>query len=420
MLFIFIIFLFIFIFSLKKKSLVTLFSGIVTASLFGSFFLGRKLEIENGGDLMLVFFILFLLLSIILPWKDYYGVKQIIGIGENKLRVLQFILIPINIFVFIILLITTIVVLTTVSDINEFKYAEGVSQEFYYNFLPFNVSFFNIAILVYYFAYFMLPLHFYYLYKKNSKLALLYFVLSLNIVLYGLTFFSRAVLIHYIFLYFGFLWLLYGALSSKTKRSIKMGGLVISGIGLLYFISVSVQRFEEDENLSKIYYKNIPVEAPIQDPVLYSYLDYSSQWAFNGYEVMKLYGDEYFAGQITFQPINSILSQFGIGDYEYFKYWKYRAKLWPKHYSYSFNGYPAYTLYDYGVFGSIIFSLLFVFIVRKNKPKNGSLSLLNLFVITLIIQLPLLAIFYSQMGGIIIPVFLLIPIYLFSKYKLRI
>lgn len=396
---------------LKNKSVAIVLLAIQLVSLLGTFFIGRFIEITTIEDLSRLMIMSLLLSLIILPWKYYYGIKEIKSINSVRLNIITKFLIVINFFVFIVFLITTIVVMTTIKDVNEFKYAEGVSTDFYYNMLPFPTVFFNISILFYYFSYFMLPLHFYYLYKKKYWLSILCFVFSLNIVLYGLTFFSRAVVLQFVFLYFSMLYLLYGALTNAVKKTIKISLIVIMTISVGYFIDISQRRFDEDREAVKTYSKTIPNDALTQDPVTFSYLDYASQGFFNGYEVLEIYEGEGFDGKLTYQSISSFFNS-PMDNHEAIKY---RQKLWPKHYSYSFNGFTAYAVYDYGIVGSILLCIVYFFSVRKIRPKNGAIDLKNLFLIGLLIQIPLMSIFYNQLGGIFIAFILLVPLWLYMK-----
>lgn len=403
----------------RSKSLLFLFSMILVISISGAILMGRDYEVENLGDLFGIFFILLLLLMVVVPWKDYKGVHTISNISPLKIKKLTRILIIINSVVFIIFLITTIIVMTTITDINEFKYGEGVSSDFYYKFLPFNVTFFNFSILAYYSAYFLFPLHFYYLSIKKYKLAFICFILSLNIVLYGLTFFSRAVVVQYSLMYLATIWMLYGSLDYRVKKNIKRVGLILSVLVLLYFINISNKRFKEDRSTTDLYTLAIPSDAIVKDPVLYSYLDYSSQWVYNGFELIKLYDFETFKAQITFQPLLGIAQQFGVISYDPESYAKLRRSLWPNPYGYSFNGYPAYLVYDYGIIGAILFSTIYFWIIRKLRPKNGVIDVYDLFLITLLIQLPLMAIFYSQMANISIALIIAIFLRIYLKYSLK-
>ncbi len=400
---------------LKNKSLAVFLIVIQLVSIIGTYFLGREIEIETVGDYGWIFLIVLLLVLIILPWSNYYKVKEIIDIAPEKLKRITIFLIAINSIVFVVFLVAAIIVQTTVKDINDFKYEEGVSTDFYYNKLPFPPIFFNFAIVFYYFSYFILPLHFYYLHKKKVWLSIICFLLSLNIVLYGLTFFSRAVVVQYALLYVSFLLLLYGTLTPRLKKNIKVSFIILSVLSIGYFISISQQRFEEDTARSKIYTKLIPVEAITQDPVLYGYLDYTSQGFFNGHEVLKLYEGEGFDGVLTYESILGFIST-PTQSYERFKY---RQKLWPYHYSYSFNGFAAYTVYDYGILGAIAFCIFYFVVVVRMRPRENTIQLKDLFLIVLLIQIPLMSIFYSQVGGLFIAFLLWIPLWFYLKIQIK-
>ncbi len=404
-----------FLLLLKNKSLALFLVLVQLISLGGTFFLGREMNIESTSDFGWIFMMMLLLSLIILPWRHYYKISEIGDIDPKKLKTITYFLIGINSIVFVVFLFAAITVQTLVEDINEFKYSEGVSVDFYYSKLPFPPIFFNFAIVFYYFSYFILPLHFYYLQKKKTWLAFICFVLSLTIVLYGLTFFSRAVVVQYALLYISFLILFYGSLSPKFKRILRMLLLFIALAGAAYFVNISQQRFEQDSARSKIYSKQIPTQAITQDPVLYGYLDYTSQAFFNGYEVLQLYRDEGFAGNLSFESVLAFTST----PMQTFERMKYRQKLWPRHYSYSFNGFTAYSVYDYGIFGSIVFCLLYFMVVKRMRPKNHKIELQNLFLIVLLVQIPLMSIFYSQVGGLMIAFILWIPLWIYLKLKIN-
>lgn len=400
---------------LKNKSLALLLVVFQLVSIFGTYFLGRDMKVETISDFGWIFLMILLLCLIILPWRYYFDIKRISEIDPGKLKIITIFLIAINSIVFVVFLIAAITVQTTVEDINEFKYAEGVSVEFYYNKLPFPPIFFSVAIVLYYFSYFILPLHFYYLHKNKIWLSAICFILSLNIVLYGLTFFSRAVVVQYSLLYISFLYFLYGTLSATIKKVLKISLLFIGFIGIIYFIDVSQKRFEQDANMSKTYSKSIPVEAFTQDPVIYGYLDYTSQGFFNGFEVLQIYEGEGFGGDLTFESILSVVSD-PIKNYERLIY---KQKLWPRHYSYSFNGFAAYSVYDYGIFGSVLFCIIYLVVVKRMRPKNSEIQLKNLFLIVLLVQIPLMSIFYSQFGGLFIAFILWVPLWIYLSIKIK-
>lgn len=399
----------------KNRSLAWLLVTIQIVSIIGTYFLGREITIDTPQDYGWLGMMALLISLIILPWRHYYGVRELTDINPRKLKIVTRFLIVVNGFVFVVFLIAAIVVQTTVEDINQFKYKTGVSMDFYYNKLPIPTAFFNMSVLLYYFSYFIFPLHFYYLIKKNYLLAGVCFVFSLNIVLYGLTFFSRAVVVQFALMYMAMLYIFYGTLTKVAKKVVRVALIGVGLVGVTYFIQISQKRFDQDKSQAKMYADTIPAEAITQDPTTFGYLDYLSQGFLNGYEVLRYYEGEIFAGKLS---LESVLAFFNTPE-QTRENLIYRTKLWPYHYSYSFNGFTAYSIYDYGVFGSIIFCILYYLLVVNLRPKNNTIELKDLFFIVLLVQIPLMAIFYSQVGGILIALLLLIPLQFYIRMKVK-
>lgn len=397
---------------IKDKSVALIFIGIQIISLSGTFFLGLNYPINTFFKLFNLSFTLIVLSLIIIPWTRIVNVESIYCLNEKKLLRLTKSMIILSIVPFFTFLIVSIFVILYVEDINTFKYAEGVSTDFYYS-LPINIRLLIFSNYSYNLSYFLIPLHFYYLSKKKYWLSFFCFLFSLNIILFGLTYFSRSVYIQYGSIYGAFLFILFPTLESSLRNGIKYFTIFFGIIFISYFIYISNARFESDNS----YYDLIPSNAIIQDPVYYSYFDYASQWYFNSLIVMEEYNLNGFNGQITFQPVLSLLGQYGIIPYESSQYSELRMRLWPSHW-WTFNGFVAYSVYDYGYFLTIILCFAYFYFVKFNRPVNNSVSILNLFVLVLLIQLPLMSIFYSNAAAILMPFLFLIPIYLYMKYKL--
>jgi len=267
---------------------------------------------------------------------------------------------------------------------------------------------------LYYFSYFLVPLHFYYLSKEKYRLSFFCFLFSLNSVLYGLAYFSRAAFVSYGLLYLAMLIILFGTLNATTKNFIKKFLLISISIVLAYFIYITNQRFTKNMK----YAAEISSKSTIQDVKLYSYVDYLSQWYSNGMYVLNSYNNKTFQGQISLQPILSLMGQYHIIDYNPNSYMRLRKQLWPKHW-YMFNGFVAYSVFDYGYFLTFFLALIYYYYVVKLKPKNKNIPLFNLLILVLLIQLPLFAIFYSTVGTIVIPFLMLIPILIYLKTTIK-
>lgn len=378
-------------------------------------FIGMKIinldDTENSVSATIngVFTILILGL-IIFPWRSYGSIKSFEPIDEVKLKKFTRFLLIISIVPFIVFSVISIISFLTITDINEFKYTDGLQERFFAT-LPFSPILILLASYLCGFSYFLIPLHFYYLLKKEYRLSNWCLVFSLNIILVGFAFFSRAVFAHYGLIYAGFLILFYNSLAKRVKKYIVITLFLTLGGIIFYFSFVTNNRFKDAD----LYSETVSNKSLIKDTVSYSYFDYLSQWYQNNMNLLEAYNYKTFNGQISFQPIIQLLRQIGFFSDSERDYMALRQELWPNHW-YAFNGFVAYSLYDYGYILTIFFSLLYYYIVVRLKPKNSQISLLNLFLTVLLIQLPLLAIFYSAVGGIMISLLLLIPISMYLKF----
>jgi len=352
---------------------------------------------------------------VVLPWGKIKNIKEFNPINELKLKHLTNTILYLSGFSFLVFLFITITLWLTFSadQINAFKYSPGTSIDFYYSLPGPIVKFFILANVLYYLSYFLIPLHFYYLAKKQYRLSIICFIFSLNIIFVGFTYFSRIGTPQYLLIYFMFYLILNKTLTSKINKKIKKTAFVLVGLSLFYFVTISVARFESD----KVYENKISSNSKVQNPVLYSYLDYVSQWYDNSMVVLNSYKSETFKGQLSLKPILSPLAHYDLVNFNKDNLKLLRRKLWPNNY-YTFTGLTAYSVYDYGYFLTIVFSLFYYFSIVKMRPKKNSISLNNLFLMVLLIQIPLMSIFYSQVGGIIIALLFYIPIHLYLKRKI--
>ena len=395
----------------KNRTIAVVFIFIHVVSLLGIFFTDGDYVVDTIFKGFNVFYTATILTLLLMSWSKFSPINRVEVPSEIKLKRLTYFLIAASVIPFITFIAVSFFVLMYVDDINTFKYAEGVSDTFYYN-LPINIRLFILSNYLYYLSYFLIPLHFYYLIKRNYKLSVTCFIFSLNIVLYGLTYFSRSVYVHYSLVYLSVLYILFNSLDTKIRSILKRYVLITTLIFVSYFIYITNVRFLSDKDYSAI----IPAGAYVEDPVIFSYLDYISQWYRNGLIVLNSYNHETFGGQISLQSILSLLGQYNLISYSSAEYMVLRQKLWPDNW-YTFNGFVAYSVFDYGYELTFIFSLIFYYVVIKLRPINNSINIINLFLLVLLIQLPLMAIFYSQVGGLVFPILYLIPIYFYLRVR---
>lgn len=398
----------------NQKPLVKFLLLIQICSLVAYMLINKKAELDSFYSFLNLFVTGIYLLIIILAWSSYGNVCTLIVKDEKIIKRFTNILLIISFYAFVVLLITAILVNVLVDDINTFKYG-GESVEFYYNMLPFNVKFLILAHYLYGLGYFMIPLHFYYLSKQKYWLSFFCFLFSLNIILYGLTYFSRATIVNYIFIYLSIFLILYKAMPSIVLVYLKRVIFFVFVLVLGYFSFVTLSRFND----TSVYSNMIPSDSFIQNPALYSVCDYLSQWYPLSIDVLNDYSGITFNGQTSLKSLLSLLNHLGIGDFSLEKYTILRNEMWKEN-SGNFVGFVAYIIYDYGYIISFLLLILYLFIVTKLKSKYNTIRLFHLFYIVLLVQIPLMAIFYSIIDQLIIPFIFLLSLSLFSRLKLNI
>lgn len=405
-------FLFLLFFIFRKSNKLLLFILLLHLfSLFSSLLVGNDYPLKSLKTFFnLIVYCVYLSL-IILPWRYFSNINIIVDDFPGLKKFTSIILI-LSAFSFIILLPTAIIVSISIDDVNAFKY-QGESVEFFYNSLPFDVKFYILATFLYGLGYFLIPLHFLYLQKRKYLLSILCLVFSLNIILYGLTYFSRAMVVHYALIFFAFFLLLKDTLSDRIIKLFNRILLISFVLAVLYFITISVNRFQNDS----YYARFIPEKSYIQDPILYSVFDYFSQGLNNGFYVLDDYHFKIFNGQTMFQDVLRLAGQYNIINYSTIEYEKFRQELWPKHF-YTFNGFVAYLIYDFGYVISLLLCLMYYSYLIRNRTYEHSLSIRSLLTISLLIQIPLFSIFYSPLNGLVIPFMLYKLVCVVSRVKL--
>lgn len=399
-----------FILVYRYRTVALLPIAIQLVSLGGTFLIGGSEVIDSLREWVAVLTIAAILSCAILPWARGYRVQRVLPGDEVKLRRVTNFLIGISLLPFFTLLITAIFVITRVEDINDFKYTDGVSTEFYYQ-LPINVRLIILSNFLHNFGYFLIPLHLYYLSVRKFMLSAVCFVLSLNVVLYGLTFFSRWAVTHYLLIYFSFLLLMGAMLEKRVKTIIKQVAAVLTLSFIAYFVALTNQRFKYDS----AYHELVRRDAIVQSPVVYSYLSYLSQSYEYGVDRLTSYNYQTFGGQISLFPVLSLLGQYRIINYSTDNYNELRRSLWYDQAD-KFTGLSSYLIYDFGYLGTaLVCAAYFIFLI-KIRPKNGVTTVANLFHYALLIQIPLFAIFYSFIAGILIPYLMLLPILLYLRF----
>lgn len=405
MYFLLVVYLFLLILYRKSLTMVFLF-GLQALSIICGFLAGYSIEIESALDIFYVLLILIGNIVIIIPWNNVEG-NCIIYVNPQKAdrvyTVLTFILIP----VFVVLSVIAVLVNQFAGDnINEFKYNED-NVYFLYNALPFYARrLYQLSTLFYYFAYIILPFHFYYLQRGNSKKAIVCFILSLSIILYGFTYFSRSAIVHYTLLYIFTFLLIRKTIPNSLKTKFKIAFVILGVLMISYFISVSITRFE-----NSTYYDNkISSTSITQDATSFGMIDYLGQATPNGFHVLQMFNGETMNGTIAIKRTSDVLQYALLRLVDNNQMASRRGKLL-KEYEGAFLTVQAYNVYDFGILGSFFVPIVYFLFVKHRIRRRTTIS--NFCMLSFLSLYAALSIFYSTLDVIICVFMFFIPIYVY-------
>ena len=356
----------------KAKSVSRFFVLVLTITALGSYLVGQMPEFKELSDLINLFYTCLIIFLLCDGFKRYSNVTQITG-GDNKsFELFSKIVLVFCLFSILIHGLLLMYVLPMISDFGDWKGDFDAQESFFYK-LPIPHSIISLASILAAFSLFALPIHFYYLQKKNLKLAVWYGVASLSSIVRGLVIFSRSSFVLFGSLYILFLLLFFKSFDYKIKRGLRKM-LLIPLIGaFVIFFSISSNRFD-DTGVLKIEEKSL-----IKDDFLYSFFDYGCQWFGDNFVLARDYKNEPLGGVFSNALINDFFLHIDVKEI--------RTRLWGNRDT-AFVGLFCIWLFDFGYIGAILLSLLFRTIAYKYRPRNGVITMNGLFVFCVLAVLP--------------------------------
>lgn len=390
----------------RRHKLVLLFLALQVLSLVSAIVIQKDDYMDDPTTVLSAILSLVITLSIILPWKNYTKITAIEILPKGSFDRLSVLLFVVGSFIFLVLLVVALYVNVLISDINAFKYEEGSSMDFYYKMLPFDTRLFILAYSFYYLSFFFIPLHFYSLYIDDTKKAVVYFILSLNLILFGLSFFSRWTIALFILLYLSH-WICYNRIipDNLRKKELKWIGL-FAGLLAAFFVMITISRF----TTNTAYEKEVVNQSGVDmSPTLYSVFDYLGQsnsislYHLNHYDGRTFGGSYVLSDAQTFFSILRIVPPSSSEERI--------DKVWTE-FQRCFRTYACYTVYDVGIIGALLISVIFVLLVKRKGKKITFNSYIRS---SILLMVPCCSIFFSYLN---IALFTLI-LFFFLKIYLK-
>ncbi len=356
-------------------SVSSLLFALLIFSTISAYLTGRLVDLSISYILYESYIgvMLFILFS---SWNSYSKVKGIdfSDIDEKKLDKVEKIIVWINGFVFIVnmILFATVFTLLLAGVINVTEFKNGgdsdLRQSVFSSLLPSSVT--RLSYLFSSFGYLSLTLHFYYLLKRNAKKSILHLILSLNIVLVGVTALSRSALVNYMIIYAIILMFVLPLLGKRILRKAAIP-IIVFGVAIGYvFSAISEDRFGERYSI-----ESESLIDPTDNPKLVSILDYFSQWEYFGPKLLERYHgpSDLSWGLYNSSGLGVAVLQMVYGTENYNQASRKRLDKVIGDSGSAFHGCVVRTVFDFGYIGTFFFILLNCYFTRRFGPGKKRL-----------------------------------------------
>lgn len=384
-----------FLFSFRRpRSAGLLLLSIYVLSLACNFFIQQEYSFRNSFEVFNVCYLALMIGLMIVPWMKYQHSATISEPDPEKVKTLTYTLFAINGFVFLLFGLICFSAFSEVTDFTAFK--NGGESAAFIDQLPIDTSLNRILYLLASYvcstAYFLVPLHFYYLVKEKYLLAAVCLLLSTNIVLFGLTSFSRSVFMAYGVIYLFHLPFFFKKLSKRGRRVLLATTCALAAGALIPFARITANRF----STVVAYNRATSDQTLINAPEVYSLVDYAGQWYRNSADVMSSYTYDTLNGELNGSFILTLGDKFRVIDYPPEQIERSLYSIWGDRYD-RFNGLIANLLFDFGYVGTTLFVIGYALIVRKLAPVQSEMLFHNQLIIGALFILPAAGIFNSEL-----------------------
>ena len=400
-------------FTVEKYLFLLLFFSSISA-----FLVGRQ-HSWNPDTLIYVLYVDVLLCFLFNGFRGFRipRTKDFSNLNKDRLKTVETIISVISIVVllidiFILYRMMGLLLLQQV-EVQEFKNEGGAIDMFSHLVPSYLLSFSNMFNCV---GYFSLSLHFYYLVNYNRTKALKYFLFSLTIVVAGLISLSRYTTIQFVLTYIGLLVYIYPMLGSRIKKSlfkilIFLGVVVFSA---LYVISTS--RFSDFYTKKS---QNAALISEEDNPVLFSSLDYFSQWEENSTKILKIHKtDDIFYGFYSSFGVGSYIAKKVMGQDAYAHLVDEKIEKRMGYLSMGFHGPIARLVFDFGFVGTILYILFFNIVVRKCSKRGNVVDFKKMCALPVLLPFPSLFFVGNVFASMNIDVAIFIN-YVLCKYVIQ-
>lgn len=352
----------------RKRSPAKTILIVYTISLCGALLLPGKSPPIDVINFLNMLFTIIVIICLTGAWVQVDYRTPITTTPNTRIRRITHLLLAVNSGIFVIFVTCAYFGFSTIENYSAVKNEGGASDLM--ESIPIPSFVILAAIYLHSTAFLLIPLHFYHQKIGNIKTSALCLLLSTNIILHGAIIFSRSGFVNFIFVYAFYLSFFYAGLNKTQKKSIKITFVILFSASAIAFWEITSNRFTSvllytiysDQNRLTHY------------PLIYSMVDYGSQWYENGIAVLAMYNFEPFWGGLSFPLIGLLLDKVGLDGAHPRFVSGVLSEAWGGYY-YKFNGITSNLLHDFGYIGTIVFLILYIILIlRIGKPYKRTYS----------------------------------------------
>ena len=391
--------LFLFFYGRDKSTLFKMLVALQVISFMAEWLIDAyKVETD---DLLTYFYVLLselMLLLVMAPWAKV-KIKGIFIKERRFQRLFEKVLIPTLLGIFLMNLVLAVIIMYMIPDVSDYKLKDGWKD--LYESIPMFALMNRVSYITQYMGYFAIPISFYYFSIDNNKRGRLFLFLSTSSLMAGIAAYSRAQMLVYGLCVVANFFLCQKVFSEEKRNVIKKYTYRAVLILSVIFLYTTINRFSSD-NMA-YYGDRIPKTSKIQDPIVYSFMDYLGQGFPNGTNLLVKYSpDKNFKGQGTFFFPLLFLDYFGIIHWDAVAAEENRDKV----YGYdggAFHGYTCSVVYDFGFILTLLLGLVYYSYVKRKVSKSSRITMSTALLLAYIVIEPTVSIFYSSIGIYVFP-----------------
>lgn len=377
--------------------------------------IGRYVSVSSFLTLFNTFFCFVNLFLIVSPWRfaSFLHIQVKDEAYFHFFRKTLYKVLTITIMNNIVVL---LIVLIFMPNIATFKASRGFQE--LYDTIPYFGILFRYTSVSRYIGVFALSYFLFYLHEGNIKKALIALAMTTSTLIAALAFYSRSQIVTYVLLLLCSYLYARRSFHDKVRQRIDKYIRAVVLFLVVFFAIITVVRFSAMD----YYGDRIPQSSYIQDPIIYSIVDYTSKGFPYGIDQLEYHEDkDILYGKQCVYSVGAALAFFKIIDWNIEEYAETehasftKPQLSEENDEGSFHGYTCRMVKNFGYLFTLFLNFLFFTYVRNRTMKKDSVSFFVLVTLVYLMGEPIISLFGMDYDMFTFPILYYITVRFFYK-----